>query len=31
MLRRGMSLQQGLQRANWSSTSRTFAVYYDRS
>ena len=31
MLRRGMSLQQVLQRANWSSTSRTFAVYYDRS
>ena len=31
MLRQGMSLQQVLQRANWSPTSRTFAVFYDRS
>ena len=31
LLRRGLSLQQVLQRANWSPTSRTFALFYDRS
>lgn len=31
MLRRGLSLQQVLQRANWSATSRTFALFYDGS
>ena len=31
MLRKGMSLTQVLERANWSSSSRTFAVFYDRA
>lgn len=31
MLRRGLSLTQVLERANWSKTSRTFNVFYNRS
>lgn len=31
MLKKGLSLQQVLRRANWSATSRTFAMFYDRS
>ena len=31
MLLLGLSLQQGLEGANWSPTSRTFAMFYDRS
>lgn len=31
MLRRGLSLAQVLERANWSPTSRTFAVFYNRA
>ena len=30
MLRRGLSLQQVLKRANWSPTSHTFALFYNR-
>ena len=31
MRTKGMSLSQVLQRGNWSASSRTFAVFYDRS
>ena len=31
MLRQGLSLQQILERANWSPRSRTFSIFYDRS